>query len=280
MKNAEIRSRRPTKACKGCGAMLSAQRPSRMARRSYCGTACYYAHVRATNARRQKPCVVCGGTLPDRVVWSRNKTCSAKCGYELRKRTLRPQRACVHCHTMYWPQTKQLLKYCSRRCYLAEVGLRPAFVTVACTLCGAKTRRTLAAVKRVVHTFCSQACSRTFYSGANSPVYRGDKDPNRGAAWNRLAESIRLRDCYHCRRCGNSQTDDEKLSVDHIRPWRSFTDKALANDPDNLASLCRECHSYKTHTVEQAWLRGDVLAWKQWVASLSLPSAARFGFMA
>jgi 5-methylcytosine-specific restriction endonuclease McrA len=141
--------------------------------------------------------------------------------------------------------------------------------------------RTVAAIKRVKHTFCSRECTRKFHVGENSPLYRGDKDPNRGAAWNKLAASIRERDNYCCRRCGLCEWGQpDKLSVDHIRPWRSFKDKTEANHPDNLAALCRVCHSYKTTVIEKAWLRGDVIAWKQWVASLNLPSAARFGWPA
>lgn len=109
-------------------------------------------------------------------------------------------------------------------------------------------------------------------------MFRGDKDPNRGANWNRLADAIRERDGYTCRRCGISECGTirrEKMSVDHVKPWRSFEDKALANHPDNLVSLCRKCHSRKTTVVERAWLRGDVLAWKQWVRSLHLKSAVK-----
>lgn len=146
-------------------------------------------------------------------------------------------------------------------------------LTVQCAQCGNGFKRTAGAVKRAKRSFCSKACGYAFNVGENSPMFRGDKDPNRGAAWNRIAESIRVRDGHKCKRCEKPQ-GKEKLSVDHVRPWRTFKDKELANHPDNLVSLCRRCHSYKTTTIERAWLRGDRIAWLQWVRSLSLPSAA------
>ena len=104
---------------------------------------------------------------------------------------------------------------------------------------------------------------------------KGDKDRKRGAGWKELAESIRERDGHKCRRCGEPERDGVTLAVDHIKPWRSFTDKTLANHPDNLVALCVSCHGAKTMTVELAWLKGDVLGWQRFVASLHLPSAQR-----
>lgn len=195
----------------------------------------------------------------------------------------RKPRKCAHCQEPYLPpygsRARASNRYCGRRCYYAAVGQRPALVEATCVQCGAKFRRTAAAIKRVKHAFCGNECRIAFHVGENAPMFRGDKDPNRGAKWNRLADSIRQRDSYSCRRCGRCQNGNgrngEKLSVDHVRPWRAFADKELANHPDNLVSLCRSCHSYKTSKVERAWLSGDVVTFKQWVKSLHLPSEAR-----
>lgn len=191
-------------------------------------------------------------------------------------RRKRRQKPCEHCGMLFWPNLNKV-RACSRRCYYAIVGVRPAMVPATCAKCGATFKRTQAAIKRVTRTFCSRDCSRAFHVGENSPMFRGDKDPNRGARWNRLAASIRERDSFSCRRCGIGECGTlrkEKLSVDHVRPWRSFVDKDVANHPDNLVSLCRVCHSYKTAVVERAWLNGDNVTFQQWVRSLHLPSAA------
>ena len=79
-------------------------------------------------------------------------------------------------------------------------------------------------------------------------------------AWNRIAARIRDRDNHCCRRCGKTEADNkQKLSVDHVIPWRSFTDKLEANAESNLVSLCRSCHQKKTIGAERRWLRGDAL---------------------
>lgn len=263
-----------SKACAHCGAELAQRKPSRMARAKFCSTKCAYAFKRATNPLR-RPCVLCGGEMPERLHKSR-KTCSAKCGYEFRKRRTRRKQACPACGTEFWPVTLGQ-KCCSRKCYRAVQAKRPAMVEASCVKCGAKFTRTIAALKRVKHAFCGDDCRKSYYVGENSPMFRGDKDPNRGANWNRLAQSIRERDCFACQRCGRCESGQvDKLSVDHIWPWRMFKDKAEANHPDNLVSLCRKCHSYKTSKVERALLTGDLLGLKQWVKSLRLPTAATF----
>lgn len=262
-----------TKPCVRCGKPLAPSKPYAIRRRSFCSRLCSDAWVRENNPRRSK-CVVCGaqrlgGTVP-------GKTCSAKCGYLLRKSQLRDMRPCDWCHVEYWPGAKVRTKFCSRKCQNASRHERPAFLRLACEVCGASFRRTRAAVARTKRAFCGQVCARRFYRGANSPLYRGGKDPNRGGEWNRIAASIRERDAYSCRRCGISEAENgQKLSVDHIRPWRSFDDKAQANDPSNLVALCRPCHATKTTSVERAWLRGDVVAFQQWVRSLVMESARR-----
>lgn len=89
-------------------------------------------------------------------------------------------------------------------------------------------------------------------------MFRGGRDRDRGPGWQRLAAQIRLRDGHRCRSCGRTEEENgQRLSVDHIKPWRLFTDKALANDPANLVAVCRFCHSRKTSRAEQRYLTGD-----------------------
>jgi hypothetical protein len=127
-------------------------------------------------------------------------------------------------------------------------------------------------VKRSRRTFCSMTCSRTFQVGENSTSWRGGSDPNRGAGWLKLAETIRERDGYECRRCGKSQEENgRKLDVDHIRPWRSCPSVAVANDPSNLVSLCHLCHKWKTQVAERRWLKtGDSHGMAQYLRSLGI----------
>jgi hypothetical protein len=120
--------------------------------------------------------------------------------------------------------------------------------------------------------FCSHKCFSDFSVGTNHPQWRGSNTDGRGRGWKRLAEEIRKRDGYQCQRCGKTQADNKyRLSVDHIRPWRSFTSETEANDPSNLTSLCRSCHTHKTVVAERQWLKGDVLAMNAYERAVKLP---------
>lgn len=261
-----------TKPCAYCGVLIRPRKPSAVASVKCCSKKCEALLRRSQHPLRSQPCVICGRTREGHV-FSNQKTCSAKCGYEYRKRrTYGRQHICVHCGADYWPHGRRnRQKFCSARCYFAHQASQPAFVEVGCAQCGAKFRRTRGAVKRVQRTFCSRTCTNAFLRGENSPHFRGDKDPNRGAAWNTLADSIRQRDSYRCRRCSKTQEENgQKLSVDHVVPWRVFADKNEANDPTNLASLCRSCHSKKTGIYERLWLKGDVIGMEQYRRAINL----------
>lgn len=178
-------------------------------------------------------------------------------------------RTCPVCSESFVPFPSQpLRKYCSQACYFLHVGKRPAILTATCDQCGSTFKRTAGALKRVNHTFCSSECSSGFFSGPANAAFRGGHAAHRGKGWAALARSIRERDGHRCRRCGKTATENgQALSVDHITPWRTFTDEAEANQPSNLASLCRSCHSKKTNAAERLWIRGDVLdMWRYQIA--------------
>jgi len=186
----------------------------------------------------------------------------------------RRARKCAACETSFVPANipwNRAAKYCSRACYYAVAGLRPAMIEVACALCGVVLRRTQAAVKRHAHSFCSTRCQHEFNTRENNASWRGGNRAYRGPGWRRLAEEIRERDGYRCRRCGKHQDDEgTRLSVDHIIPFRSFDDAAEANAPANLVSLCRSCHAKKAR-AETAWLKGDVLDMWSYQIAVSQP---------
>jgi len=54
-----------------------------------------------------------------------------------------------------------------------------------------------------------------------------------------------VRDGFHCRGCGAAVTS--KIShADHIKPVNRFANLALANDVDNIQTLCLRCHKHKS----------------------------------
>ena len=84
--------------------------------------------------------------------------------------------------------------------------------------------------------------------------------------WNALCVAIRIRDEFTCRRCGRSGLMANR-ATDHIIPRRIGGD----NDPANLATLCQRCHAWKSHVLEPALYRGDVLAFRRFLRQIGEP---------
>ena len=67
-------------------------------------------------------------------------------------------------------------------------------------------------------------------------------DPNHyGPGWDRLRLQIRLRDRYTCQMCGKTE-NGKTFHVHHKIPFRQFQNPEEANRPDNLITLCSNCH--------------------------------------
>jgi DEAD/DEAH box helicase domain-containing protein len=75
---------------------------------------------------------------------------------------------------------------------------------------------------------------------------------NYGPNWEIQRNAARARDVFRCVQCGKSETSEggRQHDVHHILPFRSFgyipglnENYRLANDLDNLQTLCRACHA-------------------------------------
>lgn len=55
-----------------------------------------------------------------------------------------------------------------------------------------------------------------------------------------------MRDNYLCQHCGRPAT--EVHHIKHLEPWNIY-DMNVALNPDNLVSLCRDCH-FEEHRGE------------------------------
>lgn len=264
--------------CVVCGAL--ADRPPAMASlRKTCSVACLRVYQRQQKEARRlsKACRFCGLPPQPNTRMAPGGFCSFECFQNSRRgkgKTRRP-RLCEHCGAAFIAKLNyngSWGRFCSQRCLSAKLSERPAMLVVQCQRCGASFRRTAAAVKRTKHVFCSRACASQFLTGEQSSAWRGGSDPNRGAGWVKLAERIRARDGYTCQRCTKTQVQNgERLSVDHIVPWRLFNSAAEANHPSNLISLCRDCHGWKTHVAERKMLNGDRILFEQYRRAISLP---------
>ncbi len=64
---------------------------------------------------------------------------------------------------------------------------------------------------------------------------------NYGSNWPRIRDQIRQRDNFCCQVCGKHE-QDKAFAVHHKIPFRLFTSREQANQPDNLITLCPSCH--------------------------------------
>jgi DEAD/DEAH box helicase domain-containing protein len=70
-----------------------------------------------------------------------------------------------------------------------------------------------------------------------------------GPSWSQARDAARARDDHRCRQCGALERPGRTHSVHHLRPFREFgyipgenRHDQLANQIDNLITLCQSCH--------------------------------------
>lgn len=72
--------------------------------------------------------------------------------------------------------------------------------------------------------------------------------------WRQLRDWVMARDNYECQMCkaeGRVTTQtDSVLEVDHIKELEFHPELAL--DPDNLRTLCKDCHNKRHHRMNYA----------------------------
>lgn len=72
-----------------------------------------------------------------------------------------------------------------------------------------------------------------------------------GGGWNYWSKTTKIRDDYTCQICGFREP--EIMEVDHIKPKSLFPE--LRKSPDNLLTLCPNCHRRKTNRERKMVLR-------------------------
>jgi len=123
-------------------------------------------------------------------------------------------------------------------------------VTSICIQCGTVQDfygkfRSVGAKRR----FCSQRCHGLWLRGHPEELHqwRGGsvRYPYYGPMWRDRKKEVRDRDDHTCQDCGRHQFRP-LLDVHHIRPLRLFgEDYEQANDPINLVTLCKGCHTLR-----------------------------------
>ena len=94
---------------------------------------------------------------------------------------------------------------------------------------------------------------------------RRKKNPY-GIDWRSRASVIRFRDGNTCQICGRSSPQGTKFHVHHIVPLVV----SRCNHPDNLVTLCPECHS-RQGPADAAARRGDFLEFKRLLNQIGWP---------
>lgn len=76
-----------------------------------------------------------------------------------------------------------------------------------------------------------------------------------GNAWERLRAIVLARDNYLCQVCLEDYKITPATEVDHIIP----KSKGGTDDPDNLQSICTDCHRVKTEYDKHGTIKGSTV---------------------
>lgn len=134
------------------------------------------------------------------------------------------------------------------------------YVDTECKWCEQPLSLPIRQVERAENNFCSYQCNASYRSvhirGEDHPLYINGSHEDYGPNWRQRRREARSRDNYQCQSCGVEESELERqLHVHHIIPRRKFDDIEVANELDNLVSLCGSCH----HRYEGIPLRPVVI---------------------
>ena len=175
------------------------------------------------------------------------KFCSKEC-LSLFALDNRVKRNCKYCEREFSIKSCQIIQgtgfYCSQEC---KYKGRLTGKYLHCPTCGSEFYANNTKITRNKQCFCSRECSREWYSGPNSPFWRGGVTPLQkqirdSKEYKEWRTSIFERDNYTCQICqhrsGNGKTIH--LEAHHIQSFVDYPE--LIFDLDNGQTLCRKCH--------------------------------------
>lgn len=240
----KMRAGRNTFPCGHCGKIVT-----RLSSNGggYCSTACFYA---TKQKYKERICCICSRSFSNKnsVLY-----CSKEC---FRIKSIRARtRFCNHCGKEFLASRPAVIaKFCTHKCY-AQASRKP-HVIYTCKNC--KKEFDYQPTGGRPRIYCCWKCSVSYRRGVGHPSFLGNRRAYRGPTWIRQAALARERDNNLCTSCGIIPS--QKISVDHIIPFRiviTFCEDRDPNDLVNLTCLCRSCHRRKT-TGEIKLLRGDI----------------------
>jgi len=113
-----------------------------------------------------------------------------------------------------------------------------------------------------LHEFNIKLRGPTRPSGNGHPNWNGGPQTY-GPGWNASKRrQVRERDGHRCQDCGTTQAEhkaeyDQKLHVHHLIKARDIDDPEERNAPENLITLCRDCHQ-RWERLSEAGIRPQI----------------------
>lgn len=247
-----------TITCAHCGKEKSVapSRANRATVANFCSNECSaaYAKGKGRGWKEEKKetsvsCSQCGNQVVrknSQLFDSGNVFCSRKC-YAIYLKENSPKLGpsekfiCDECGKEYYrsPCRKKdgVNHFCSKAC--AAKHRRSGRILVNCDACGKEYEVTIHAYTKRDRRYCSEECR---HEGQRK------NHPDRrilaySILWRTIAREVRERDNHTCQQCGKYQVSPA-LDVHHIVPAKDFPleNIHIANDPENLITLCRSCH--------------------------------------
>jgi len=177
---------------------------------------------------------------------------------------------CNQCGDSYrtYPTLEDESRFCSQECKAnwqsenRKGENHPNYnrIECECEVCGETVHRQPSQYERMDNVFCSQECHREYQSihqrGENHHNYKPKSTDEYGPNWYQQRRKALERDNYECQFCGISeeqhQTDNERgLEAHHIIKER----RGGKDHPDNLITVCRDCHNTLEQTQAEALTR-------------------------
>jgi 5-methylcytosine-specific restriction endonuclease McrA len=117
---------------------------------------------------------------------------------------------------------------------------------VECHHCGENIEKPVSEVEE--KNFCDITCLSEWksdsYQAEGHPNWTGGYESEYIKGWWSSKQEVLERDKHQCVMCGKSKEEmGREPDVHHIEPLREFDDLQKAHDPNNLVSLCRQCHA-------------------------------------
>jgi hypothetical protein len=218
-----------TKLCEcGCGQEIPRYNVFRLERQ--------FAHGHNRTNKEQYKCDNCGKEMfvLGYNKWRKNHFCSFECTGEYKHKRNSVSKICPNCNKEF-----SIRKYCSKSC-MSEYT-KCFSKNRACAYCGSAIKED----RRIKNerVYCGKECQHKWlsenFSQENNPQWTGTKGQFRGTNWTQAKKDTIKRDGGKCRLCGGTNV----ICVHHITPLREFQIPEDANYPENLACVCKSCHS-------------------------------------